>query len=170
MMLKTDMTTYLQVPRYGSRKKVQQLLRRSKSILAEWKLNSGRQRIDEMKSSGTHYRPNGPHFPDHYGYRQSRSTISIFTPQQIYQAQHGIGFSISLHQTEHQWATCRLKGKLTRRNPYASFRNTAAPLHVSYGSGISRTHTYTDCSRICTSAEGPSWIDDYLRISPNSST
>jgi len=37
-MLKTDMGMYVQVPKAGE--KAQQLLRRSKSILAEWKLNS----------------------------------------------------------------------------------------------------------------------------------
>jgi len=169
MLLKTDMTTYLQVPRYGPRKKVQQLLRRSKSILAEWKLNSGRQHIDEMKSKVAHYRPNGPHFPDRYGYRQSRSIISISTPQQTYQAQHSIGFSISLHQTEHQSATCRLKERLTRRNPCASFRNTAVPLSVSYASHHSMTYLYGLLEGLFISKR-PSRVENNLRISPNSST
>jgi hypothetical protein len=49
----------------------------------------------------------------------------------------------------------RRERRLTRRTPYASFRNIAAPLPISYGSTDVRPHTYTDCSGVCISAKIP---------------
>jgi hypothetical protein len=101
--------------------KAQQLLRRSKSIFAEWKLNSVRQHSAKMYSRETYYRPNGPHFPDRCGYRQSRSIISIVPYGHTYQAQHGIGFSISLHQTRHQSGIHWVRRETHSKNPIRLF-------------------------------------------------
>jgi hypothetical protein len=77
-----------------------------------------------MYARETHYRPSGPHSPGRCGYRQNRSIISSclhLVHEGTYQAQHSIGFSISLHQTRHQSDTCQGRRETYSKKPIRLF-------------------------------------------------
>jgi len=148
-MLKTGVAMYIQVCRRSARReRAQQLLRRSKSILAEWKLNSTDQHIHDPTVEGLTANQTI------HTFRIVMNTVKVGLP------------SASLSTTAHtkpsiasdfrypsiklniSWRLVWAGERLTRRTPYASFRNIAVPLLVSYGSEFICRHTYTDCSRI----------------------